>query len=159
MWEGRTRRFAVVLAALALVGCGSARSDGRPTVTVRVGRASVEAEVAADAKARERGLSGRRSLAEGRGMLFVYPDRAARTYWMKGMRFPIDIIWIDRGRVRGVERNVPVPQGSLPRYSSGGPADHVLEVPAGWAGRHGVRAGSRVSVVRGGSPEPKKRHV
>jgi uncharacterized membrane protein (UPF0127 family) len=138
-----------VLAALALAGCGSARSDGHPTVEVRLGGATVQAEVARDSKARERGLSGRRSLAEGRGMLFVYPDRAVRTYWMKGMRFPIDIIWIDRGRVRGLERNVPVSRGGLPRYSSRGPADHVLEVPAGWARRHGTVPGSRVAVANG----------
>jgi uncharacterized membrane protein (UPF0127 family) len=80
-------------------------------------------------------------------MLFVYPDRAPRTYWMKGMRFPIDIVWIDAGRVRGVERNVPVPHGRLPLYRSGGPADHVLEVPAGWARRHGTKAGDRVSIA------------
>jgi uncharacterized protein len=136
-----------VLAALALAGCGSARSDGRPAAAVRVSGATVQAEVAADAAARERGLSGRRSLAEGRGMLFVYPDRSARTYWMKGMRFPIDIIWIDRGRVRGVEHSVPVPRDSLPLYTSGGPADHVLEVPAGWARRHGAKRGDRVSIA------------
>jgi uncharacterized membrane protein (UPF0127 family) len=136
-----------VLAALALAGCGSARSDGRPTVAVRLSGATVRAELAVDAKARERGLSGRRSLAEGRGMLFVYPDHSSRTYWMKGMRFPIDIIWIDGGRVRGVERSVPVPQGNLPLYNSGGPADHVLEVPAGWARRHGTKRGDRVSIA------------
>jgi uncharacterized membrane protein (UPF0127 family) len=68
---------------------------------------------------------------------------------MKGMRFPIDIIWIDRGRVRGVERDAPVPRGALPRYSSGGPADRVLEVPAGWARRHQAGPGSRVVVAKG----------
>jgi uncharacterized membrane protein (UPF0127 family) len=62
------------------------------------------------------------------------------------VRFPIDIIWIERGRVAGIERDVPVPQGDLPLYSSDRPADRVLEVPAGWAARHGVRAGARVSV-------------
>jgi uncharacterized protein len=140
-------RVAVVLAALALAGCGSARSDGRPTVSVGVSGATVQAEVAADAKARARGLSGRRGLAEDRGMLFVYPDHSARTYWMKGMQFPIDIIWIDRGRVQGVEHSVPVPRGSLPLYSSDGPADHVLEVPAGWTRRHGTKRGDRVSIA------------
>lgn len=139
-----------MLVALVLAGCGSARSDVRPSVAVRLSGATVQAEVVSDAKARERGLSGRRSLAEGRGMLFVYPDRKARTYWMKGMRFPIDIIWIDRGRVRGVERDVPVPHGKkLPLYSSGGLADHVLEVPAGWARRHGTKRGDWVSIGKG----------
>jgi uncharacterized protein len=141
-------RIAFLLAVLALAACGSSGSGGPRTVAVHLSGATVRAEVAADAKARERGLSGRRGLAEGRGMLFVYGDHATRTYWMKGMRFPIDIIWIDRGRVTGVERDVPVPQGYLPRYSSGDPADHVLEVPAGWAGRHGTKRGDRVAIDR-----------
>ena len=117
-------------------------------MSVDVGGTTVKAEVAADSKSRERGLSGRTSLAEGRGMLFVYPDRQVRTFWMKGMRFPIDIIWIARGRVTGVERNAPVPVGSVPLYSSRVAADHVLEVPAGWAGRHGADAGTPVTVGR-----------
>jgi uncharacterized membrane protein (UPF0127 family) len=107
----------------------------------------VRAEVAEGADARERGLSGRATLAEDRGMLFVYSDRAVRTYWMKGMHFPIDILWIDRGRVTGVEPNVPVPVGdNAPLYPSRVPADRVLEVRAGWTARHGVERGDRVSV-------------
>jgi uncharacterized membrane protein (UPF0127 family) len=137
----------LVLLALSSVGaCGSSGSGGARTVSVDVGGATLKAEVAADQKSRERGLSGRPGLAEGRGMLFVYPDRQVRTFWMTGMRFPIDIIWIARGRVTGVERNAPVPVGSVPLYSSGVPADHVLEVPAGWSGRHGVGSGTRVRV-------------
>ena len=83
-------------------------------------------------------------------MFFVYRDHIERTYWMKGMRFPIDIVWIDRGRVTGIERNLPVPQGDVPLYSLRGPADHVLEVPAGWAARHGVEPGDRVSIGKSG---------
>jgi uncharacterized membrane protein (UPF0127 family) len=154
-------RIAVALAALALAACGSssapekaateqAATEKAATVSVRVGGTEVRADVAETAAARERGLSGRPRLAEGRGMLFVYPDHAVRTYWMKGMRFPIDIVWIDEGEVTGIERDAPVPQGGdLPLYSSRGPADHVLEVPAGWAGRHGVVRGARV-VIEGG---------
>lgn len=80
-------------------------------------------------------------------MLFVYRDHRERAYWMKGMRFPIDIVWIDRGRVTGVVPNLPVPAGgNLPIYPSRGPADRVLEVRAGWAARHGVERGARVTV-------------
>jgi len=139
--------LALVLLALPCVAaCGSSGSSGTRTVSVHVGGATVKAEVAADAKARERGLSGRTALAEDHGMLFVYPDRQVRTFWMKGMRFPLDIIWVARGKIVGVERNAPVPVGSVPLYSSGVPADHVLEVPAGWAGRHGAGVGTAVTI-------------
>jgi uncharacterized protein len=154
-------RFAAVLALTALVlgGCGSSSADrsatagasgsaAKPrTVVVQVGGARVKAEVARDAAARRRGLSGRARLGEGRGMLFVFGERAPRTFWMKGMRFPLDIIWIARGRVTGIARDTPVPSGEPPLYPSGEPVDRVLEVPAGWATRHRVGAGAR---VRGG---------
>jgi uncharacterized protein len=140
-------RIAAALAALAMSSCGSSHSQAARIVDVHVGSASVRAEVAATGSARRQGLSGRASLAEDRGMLFVYPDHVERTYWMKGMRFPIDIVWIDRGRVTGVEPNVPVPVGdNLPLYPSRAPADRVLEVRAGWAARHGVVRGDRVAV-------------
>jgi uncharacterized protein len=145
----RTTTIAAALAALALMGCGSSQPQSARTVEVRVGGAEVRAEIAAGDAAREQGLSGRASLAEDRGMLFVYPDHIERTFWMKGMRFAIDIVWIDRGRVTGVEPDAPVPVGGdLPRYPSRAPADRVLEVRAGWAARHGVERGDRVSIGR-----------
>jgi uncharacterized protein len=139
----------LVVAALALGGCGSSSSGSPETTTVRIGAAQVDAEIAANEVERERGLSGRDELPDGRGMLFVYSGSAVRSYWMKGMRFPLDIIWIDRGRVTGVEADVPVPQGDLPLYSSRTPADRVLEVPAGWAAHHGVEPGDPVSADEG----------
>ena len=144
-------RFAAMLAvaALALGACGSSSPDEPGTITVQVGGAEVRAEVADDSAERERGLAERNDLADGRGMLFIYSDRAVRTYWMKGVRFPLDIIWIDRGRVIGVEANAPVPQGTTPLYSSRRPADHVLEVPAGWSARHEVRRGDPVVIDEG----------
>jgi uncharacterized protein len=146
----RASRIVLVLAALALAGCGSSRSNAAQPVIVHFGGGDVRAEVAATDSAREQGLSGRASLAEDRGMLFVYRDHRERIYWMKGMRFPIDIVWIDRGRVTGVEPNVPVPtDANLPLYPSRVPADHVLEVRAGWAAGHGVERGDRVSITPG----------
>jgi uncharacterized membrane protein (UPF0127 family) len=150
---GCLSRIGLVLALLALAGCGSSESKTAQTVAVEVGAARVRAEVAATAAERERGLSGRASLAEDRGMLFVFPDRGQRAFWMKGMRFPIDIVWMDRDRVTGVEPDVPVPVGDqLPLYRSPGPADRVLEVRAGWAARHGVERGDLVEVQGTNTP-------
>jgi uncharacterized protein len=115
---------------------------------VRVGPAVVVAEVAADPASRAKGLAGRASLAPGHGMLFTYEDRRRRAFWMKGMRFPIDIVWIDRGRVTGVERDVPVPAGELPLYRADVAVDRVLEVAAGWAARNGISPGDPVVVRR-----------
>jgi uncharacterized membrane protein (UPF0127 family) len=87
-------------------------------------------------------------------MLFVLPNDSP-SFWMKGMRFPLDIVWINGNRVVDVSADVPAPQGpggGLPTYSPDRPADRALEVNAGWAARHGVEPGDTVRVrLPGGS--------
>ena len=146
------RRILLVLvaAAIALAGCGDdgqqrSTADG---VVVQVGEASVRADLADDPASRQRGLSGRENLGEGNGMLFLLPDDSP-SFWMKDMRFPIDILWIRDGRVVDVSADVPPPRSPnspLPTYSPDRPADRALEVNAGWAADHGIRRGDVVRV-------------
>ena len=139
----------VAVAAVALAGGDEGGNTDRPRRTVvTVGDASVRAEVAADEASLQRGLSGRDRLGAGDGMLFLLPDDSP-SFWMKGMRFPLDIVWIKNGRVVDVTADIPPPSGSgtsLPTYSPARPADRVLEVNAGWAARHGIGRGDIVRV-------------
>jgi uncharacterized membrane protein (UPF0127 family) len=59
------------------------------------------------------------------------------------MRLPLDLIWISEGRVAGLTRNVPATFPGL--MISPAPVTHVLEVPGGFADRHGIKTGDRVS--------------
>lgn len=136
-------------AALALLACPSPPSArGGPPPPPRVvlesgGRAHpVVVEVAADPASRERGLMFRQGLEEGRGMLFVFEEDEEHGFWMKNTLIPLDMIFISaEGRVVGVvSRAEPL---SL-EMRSGGRCRYVLEVPGGWAGARGVRAGDRV---------------
>jgi uncharacterized protein len=145
------KRFLALLACLFLLSsCGG--DDGRPAseAVVHVGDASVTADVADDEPSRQRGLSGRDRLAPDAGMLFLLPTDAPR-FWMKDMRFAIDIVWIKNGRVVDVTADVPAPAGPdapLPTYSPERPANRALEVNAGWAAEHGVERGDPVRVRR-----------
>lgn len=139
--------LAILLAALA-VGCSGAPSD---RIEVRIGRLVVQAELARTAEERAQGLSGRDSLPEDAGMLFVFPDDMQSAFWMKGMRFPLDFIWISRDlRVVAVTENVPPPapgawDDELPRYISSAPVLYTLEVNAGAIRQSGVRVGDTVT--------------
>jgi len=135
---------------VALLGCGGDTERSAPRAVVEVGGASVTAEVADDDASRARGLSGRDRLDPDAGMLFVLPGDSP-SFWMKGMRFPIDIVWIRGARVVDVTADVPPPAGTneaLATYSPERPANRALEVNAGWADRHGVERGDRVRVRR-----------
>ena len=73
---------------------------GREIVTVSVGEGVFAAVVADTSETRATGLSGREALGPGRAMWFdLGVERSAR-FWMKDMRFPIDIAFLDEnGRV------------------------------------------------------------
>ena len=88
-------------------------------------------EVAAAEKAREQGLSSRDSLCAGCAMLFVFEYPGQYAFWMKGMRFPLDIVWLAGDTVVFVAENVsPDFSGIL---ESGISADRVIEFNAGMA--------------------------
>ena len=123
-------------------------ANGGPPVTVTL-------EVAADAATRERGLMWRTKLAEGQGMLFVFPEDADRAFWMKNTLIPLDIVFIARdgpaeGRIVGIRANT-TPLSTAP-LGVGVPSRWVLEVPAGFMARHRLAAGDRVELR--GVPAP-----
>jgi uncharacterized membrane protein (UPF0127 family) len=81
------------------------------------------------------GLGGRQELAVD-GMLFVFPRLDRPVFWMKDMLFPIDIVWIQQGKVVGIERNVQPPAPGTPdekltRFPAPAPVDMVLETQPG----------------------------
>lgn len=77
-------------------------------------------------------------------MLFVFPDSAVRSFWMKNTPLALDLIFIDESRVVGIIENaVPF---SLVSRSVGVPSRYVLEVHAGFARRHGIETGDRVEL-------------
>jgi len=149
--------------ALMLAGCGDSGSDstaatvpppGAEQVDVQVGDAKLRADVADDDAERALGLGGRARLGRDAGMYFVLTTDAPRI-WMKGMRFPLDLVWINDNRVVDVTADVPdqphTPEAQLPIYSPSQPANRLLEVNAGWAQRNGVRPGDRVRLANGGT--------
>ncbi len=125
----------------------SGGQPGLPREVVRVGGVALDVEIADDPSEREHGLSGRSGLATGTGMLFRFPAPAVQPFWMKDMRFPLDIVYIHEGRIREVFADVPFPPaaGTPVTVVPTGPADAVLEVPAGEAARQGWGPGTPVS--------------
>lgn len=108
----------------------------------------VAVTVAATVATREKGLSGSDGLAPGEGMLFVFDEPGEYRFWMKDMKFPIDILWIKDGMIADITTDaaVPVPGEPLPTYFPRVPVDRVLEVNAGFARAHGLRIGMPVSM-------------
>jgi len=118
---------------------------GRVTFADAPGRPGVDVEVARTDAHRSRGLMYRRGLPEDSGMLFAWPRDEPRAMWMRDTCVLLDILFIrSDGRVAHVaECARPLDDR---QYAAREPVAYVLEVNAGWARRHGVRAGQYADV-------------
>jgi uncharacterized protein len=97
---------------------------------------------------RVKGLGGREMLGEQEGMLFVFPEPNYPTFWMKDMRIPIDIIWMDSEQVIGFVENA-APEGlgrELALYRPPHAIRYVLEVKAGMVRALGITQGTPFSI-------------
>jgi uncharacterized membrane protein (UPF0127 family) len=118
-----------------------------PKQVIHIGTAKLTVELAENAATWEKGLSDRPLLDPDTGMLFVFPRLHIPLFWMKDMKFPLDIIWIADNTVVGIDKNVPIPDGGkLPTYSPKVPVDKVLEVPAGYSDNNGIAEGSELTL-------------
>ena len=101
---------------------------------------ALTAELVSTPRDTARGLMYRTSLAEDRGMLFDLRTREDHQFWMHNTCIPLDLLYLDDdGLVVGIVENAPT-LNDEPR-GVGCPSRYVLEVNAGWARRHGVKAG------------------
>lgn len=102
-------------------------------------------EVADTFAKRELGLGKRDSLPADQGMYFPFDTAQHWVFWMKDMRFPIDIIWIRDGKVIDIAHSVPVAKTvPLETFSPIEPADAVLELNAGVAAEIGLESGDEM---------------
>ncbi|MBU0978673.1 MAG: prolipoprotein diacylglyceryl transferase family protein [Patescibacteria group bacterium] len=97
------------------------------------------------------GLSGRTNLGSD-GMLFIFPAIKQANFWMKDMKFDLDLIWIAQGKIVGITPNVPHPDISTPDsqlkiYTAPQPVDMVLEVPAGDSALQSWGVGDQLRIV------------
>lgn len=116
------------------------------SVAVLIGGETVQADIADTPEARTRGLSGRDSLGESHGMLFVFPENGRHSFWMKDMHFPIDIIWIAAsGEVVHLEQEVS-PDSFPAVFTPEREARYVLEVSSGFVEKHAIKIGDTVTL-------------
>ncbi len=157
---GRARRATRVGCVVALLALGlpptACSAPAAPESTVTIRGQALPVEIVRTPEAQARGLGERDSLAWGRGMLFPYEKYSFLVFWMQGMRFDIDIVWIRDDRIVDIAHRVPHPptQSAEPiRVRAPELVNLVLEVPAGYAQAQGWARGDRVEVSERGSDE------
>ena len=109
------------------------------------GVVSLVVEVADTAAERAQGLMGRERLTDSDGMLFIWPARAVRQFWMKNTPLSLDILFFDgEGILIHIEESATPYSETL--ISSLMPTRYVLELVAGDAARRQIAHGDRLTI-------------
>lgn len=117
---------------------------------VKVAGKNIKVELALTEQVQEQGLSGRSTLAEDAGMLFVFKEPDNYFFWMKDMSFAIDIIWINEDKkVIYIEKSADptsYPETFGPNPSIG-KTKYVLEVLSGFSVKNNLKVGDKVEFI------------
>src|SRR3989344_5581852 len=111
----------------------------------------LEVEIADTVSKRAKGLGGRQSLATDSGMLFIFDKPESHIFWMKGLSFPLDLIWLNDKKVVDITKQAAptdprTPDSELPRYQTSEQTDMVLEVNGGFAEANGIVIGDVIEI-------------
>ncbi len=148
VWRVLVAGLAVALTVVVVVTL----TGGKEWATVQLGEdRAYLVKVADNPFERAHGLSGTvpADLGEAVGMLFVFDEAEQQTFSMRGMRYPLDILWIRHGTIVKIDYGVPAPQpGQEPKEVNSNPlkVDMVLEVPAGVVAQLGYVEGYKLNV-------------
>ena len=109
---------------------------------LKVGKKVIEIEISQNDFEREQGLSGRDGLPTNTGMYFIFEKADRHAFWMKDMKFDLDFIWIQNGRVVYLSEHVSNPATIYPPM----PVDRVLEVPSDFVQQNHIAVGDKIEV-------------
>jgi uncharacterized membrane protein (UPF0127 family) len=133
----------LLLCVLMLITCTACASGGP---SVELGSKTFAVEIADTREKQALGLMFRDSMEADKGMLFIFPKEAPRSFWMKNTRIPLDIMYFDK-ELKMVSISADTPPCKItrcPSYPSKAPAMYVLELNAGAAKKLGVGEGDKL---------------
>jgi len=114
----------------------------RDDITIKVGNNSVSAEVAANTQEQNLGLGGRSCIGADKGMLFAFSQPGQYDFWMKDMKFPIDIVWLNENKLVVTVKSNVMPNTYPKTFTSTKPAKYVLELGADRAQQLNITEGT-----------------
>ena len=135
----------LLLCVLMITAC-TACASGDPSV--ELGGKSFGVEIADTSEKQALGLMFRDSMPADQGMLFIFPNEAPRSFWMRNTRISLDIMYFDKDlKLVSISADTPPCRVSrCPSYPSIAPAQYVLELNGGTAAKLGVGVGDQLIV-------------
>lgn len=138
------RLFVPVLVSLIGLGCAAAPA------TVDLGGKQFKVTIADTPNARQLGLMYVKDLPADEGMLFIFKEERARSFWMKNTLIALDILYFgaDRKLVSAQLNAQPCRADPCRSYPSTGPAKYVLELAAGVGRDLRLKPGDEIVINR-----------
>ena len=143
--------FLIIVGALYLTlnyqKGGKAIFTFKKTPIVTIIDHSFKVTVAVSQQEQEIGLSKTKSLQQDQGMIFLFQKPGYYSFWMKDMKFPIDIIYINQDTIVTIKENAQPPKNDTENptiYSPTEPSNKVLEIQAGLSQKYNFKNGDKV---------------
>jgi len=115
------------------------------SLLIKVGDTPLKVETASDEKSIEKGLMFRNELEPDSGMLFVFPEAAQRSFWMKNTNIPLSIAYVgENNEILNIEDMTPHDTNGV---NSQGRAKCAIETNRGWFKSNGIEPGDYVEGI------------
>lgn len=136
--------FLIIILGLILIVLSKFKGQNEKGATVEIDGHKFQSEIVETNETRTRGLGGRDNLCLNCAMLFIFPAKGDYGFWMKDMRFDLDIIWIADGKIVYIARNFS--HESLDTINPKIPADRVLEINSRLSDQYGFKIGDEINI-------------
>jgi len=119
---------------------------------ISIGKVEINSFVSDTETLQEAGLSGWSGLEANQGMLFVFPTPGKYNFWMKDMKFALDMIWLnEKKQIIDIAENI-LPETYPKSFSPSENSIYVLEVPSGFCSQNNIVVGQtaiwKISVTK-----------
>ena len=142
-------KYFLLIFLIILIACLAFLTTAKQQPYAIIGNVTFYVDVARTPEQQTKGLAIYNSLPLNKGMVFPFEKPDYYAFWMKDMKFPIDIIYIKKGEIVDIFKDVlpPLsPSSQLPVYKPKKPADTVLEINAGLSDKYNFKTGENIKI-------------
>ena len=93
--------FLTLLSVFIISGCNNSADSKFSELQIK--DKIIKVEIAKTDEEKKQGLSDRKDLCDNCGMLFIFENKAVRSFWMNRMNFQLDIIWVADGIIEKIK--------------------------------------------------------
>ena len=148
LWRTHTT-FILVIGIIAIIIASAIAFmaiNFQPRLEVKLGTGTYRAKLADTNESRIQGLSGVSSFKPNDALLMVFDSDAEWGIWMKDMKIPLDIVWLDSNKtVVHIVKNASPDLSTSETFTPSEPARYVLELAAGSTTNNNIKVGDRAT--------------